>query len=109
MSTPSTADGDSQQERLLARLRSARREPVSFAELRASGIDFPAAIVSELELRSYPIDRVYRGGVLVGVRLVEPDPPDATDAHVGRRRRRWPLRGALARDVVAKLGEPRRG
>jgi hypothetical protein len=104
VSTSSTAGGDSQQERLLARLRNARREPVSFADLRASGIDFPAAIVSELELRRYPIDRVYRGGALVGVRLLEPDPPDAIAAHEGRRRRRWPL----ARDVVAKLGEPRR-
>ena len=97
MVTSSAARGDNQQERLLARLRSARREPVGFADLRAGGIDFPATVVSELELLGYPVDRVYRGGVLVGVRLLEPDPDDAPEAHEARRRRPWSLRGVPLR------------
>ena len=45
---------DTQQERL----RQAGEQPVAFAELRAGGIDFPAAVVSELALNGYAIERV---------------------------------------------------
>ncbi len=38
---------DAQKQRLLERLRHAGDQPVAFAEPHASGIDFPAAIVSE--------------------------------------------------------------
>lgn len=62
---------DSQQKRLLDRLREAGGQPVAFAELRAGGIDFPAAVVSELELSGYAIDRVYWQGRLIGVRLAD--------------------------------------
>lgn len=41
---------DTQQQRLLERLRAAGHQPVAFAELHAGGIDFPAAVVAELEL-----------------------------------------------------------
>lgn len=64
---------DSQQRRVLECLREGDGRPVAFAELRAGGIDFPAAVVSELELNGYVIDRVYAQGRLVGVRLVEPE------------------------------------
>ncbi len=77
---------DTQQQRLLERLRLAGHQPVAFAELHAGGIDFPAAVVSELELSGYAIERVYDHGRLVGVRLLEPEPPDAPAA----RQRRWP-------------------
>lgn len=79
---------DTQQERLLQRLRDAEGEPVGFDALHAGGIDFPAAVVTELELNGYVIDRVYRDGRLVGVRLVG----DSQLAVVipGRPRRRWP-------------------
>jgi hypothetical protein len=97
VSTSSTARGDTQQQRLLERLRSARPEPVSFADLRAGGVDFPAAIVSELELSGYPVDRVHRAGVIVGVRLLESDLPDADAGHEARRRRSWPLTASLTR------------
>jgi hypothetical protein len=55
----------------LERLRRAGDQPVAFAELRASGVDFPAAVVSELQLNGYAIDRVYERGRLVGVRLLK--------------------------------------
>ncbi len=67
---------DAQQQRLLERLREADHEPVAFAELHAAGIDFPAAVISELELNGYAIERVYDHGRLVGVRLLHPAPPD---------------------------------
>lgn len=64
---------DPQQQRLLARLRRADT-PVTFAELRASGIHFPAAVVSELQLGGYAFEHVREQGRMVGVRLVESDP-----------------------------------
>jgi hypothetical protein len=67
---------DSQQRRLLELLLQAGRQPVAFAEMRAGGIDFPAAVVSELELNGYAIERVYEQRRLVGVRLVDPELPD---------------------------------
>ena len=78
---------DPQQRRMLERLRRAGGEPVGFAELHASGIDFPATVVSELQLNGYSIDRVYDRGRLVGVRLLKPEPPD-TAVH-RRRLRLW--------------------
>lgn len=82
---------DTQQQRLLERLRQAGHEPVAFAELHAGGIDFPAAVVSELSVHGYAIERVYHHGRLIGVRLLEPEPPEAPAAH-RRRRRPWPHR-----------------
>jgi hypothetical protein len=67
---------DTQQDRVLARLRRAGGQPVAYSELQAGGIDFPAAVVSELELQGYAIDRVYEHGRLVGVRLLEPEPAE---------------------------------
>jgi hypothetical protein len=80
---------DSQQQRLLGRLREAAGQPVTFAELRAAGIAFPAAVASELELNDYAIDRVHDRGRLIGVRLLETAPPDAP---AGRRAGRRPRR-----------------
>jgi hypothetical protein len=45
---------DAQQHRLLELLRKAGNQPISFAELHAGGISFPATVVSELELNGYP-------------------------------------------------------
>ena len=67
---------DAQQQRLLERLRQAGDQPVAFTELHATGIAFPAAVVSELELSGYVIERVYDHGRPLGVRLLEPEPPD---------------------------------
>ena len=53
---------DTQQHRLLERLRQAGEQPVAFAELHADGINCPAAVVSELELSGYAIERVYNHG-----------------------------------------------
>jgi biotin operon repressor len=69
----------------LEQLRRAGTQPVSLAALRAAGLDFPAAVISELELNGYAIERVHEQGRLVGVRLIEPD-----DSERGvRRRRHW--------------------
>ena len=77
---------DTQQQRLLERLCRAGDQPVAFAELHASGIDFPATVVSELQLNGYAIDRVYDCRRLVGVRLLKPEPPYRPAVH---RRRLW--------------------
>jgi hypothetical protein len=82
---------DVQQQRLLELLRQAGEPPVAFAELHAGGIAFPAAVVAELELNGYVIERVYAHGRLVGVRLLDPEPRDTPAAHP-RRRRPWPQR-----------------
>ncbi len=65
---------------MLERLREAGGEPVAFAEPRAGGIHFPAAVVSELELNGYAIDRVLAHGRLLGVRLLEPERGEAPAA-----------------------------
>jgi hypothetical protein len=77
---------DSQQLRMVERLRAAGKQPVTIGELRGDGIDFPAVVISELELHGPAIERVYEHGRLIGVRLLEtkaPDPP------ASRRRHRW--------------------
>jgi len=79
---------------MLERLRRAGDQPIALAELRASGIDFPAAVLSELELNGYPIERVHDHGRLVGVRLLEPQPPDAIPPTL---RHRWPWRSGSKR------------
>jgi len=81
---------DTQEQRLLELLRQAGEQPVAFAELRAGGLDFPAAVVSELELNGCAIQRVYEDGRMVGVRLLKSEPAQAPAAH--RRRRPWPHR-----------------
>jgi len=80
---------DAQQQRLLERLRQAGDQPVAYAELHADGIAFPAAVVAELELNGYVIERVYDHARLIGVRLLHPEPrePPETPAAL---RRRWP-------------------
>ncbi len=49
---------------------------MTLAELRSGGIDFPAAVLSELEISGYSIDRVHEHGRLIGVRLIDTDAPD---------------------------------
>jgi hypothetical protein len=65
---------DTQQERLLDRLRQAGEDPVAFSELRASGVDFPAAIMAELEMSGYVFERVRDNGRMVGVRMAARGP-----------------------------------
>jgi hypothetical protein len=78
---PSMTLADAQQQRLLERLREAGDEAVAFAELHAVGIAVPTAVVSELELNGYVIERVYDHGRLIGVRRSSQNP--------GRARSRW--------------------
>lgn len=73
---------------MLERLRRSGRQPVALTELWASGIDFPDTVVSELELNGYSIERVYDHSRFVGVRLLEPEPADASSAR-RRHRRSW--------------------
>jgi hypothetical protein len=82
---------DVQQQRLLELLHQGGEKPASFAELRAGGIDFPAAVVSELELNGYAIERVRDHGRLLGVRLTGSEPRE-TSRPSAPYRRRWPHR-----------------
>jgi hypothetical protein len=43
---------------MLERLRRADQQPVTLDELRAGGIDFPAVVLSELEINGYVIERL---------------------------------------------------
>jgi hypothetical protein len=79
---------DAQQQRLLEALHRAGDQPVAFGELHADGIAFPAAVVSELELNGYLIERVYEHGRLLGVRLLQPEPSDTPTPHRWHRRPR---------------------
>ena len=74
---------ETQQLRMLERLRSAGQQPVTLDQLRASGIDFPAVVIGELELNRYVIERVYEHGREIGVRLLEPEAPDPPGPRVG--------------------------
>ena len=66
---------ETQQLRLLERLRRAGQQPVTLDQLRAGGIDFPAVVIGELELNGYVIERVYEHDRQIGVRLLEPEAP----------------------------------
>jgi biotin operon repressor len=75
------------QDAVLRVLRDAGDRPVSLAELRERGIANPAAVIYELELAGYEIDRVHRHGRLLGVRLVSEREP-RVEPRRGRRLRR---------------------
>jgi hypothetical protein len=77
---------ETQQLRMLERLRSAGEQPVTLDQLRAGGIDFPAVVIGELELNGYAIERVCEHGRMIGVRLLEIEAPDPSTS---RRRQRW--------------------
>ena len=76
---------DQQQALLIAALRRARGAPVSYQELRDAGIEYPASVVSELELAGLPLERCYEGPFaerrLLGVRLEAHDELDDTLHH----------------------------
>jgi len=63
---------------------------LTLGELRAGGIDFPAVVISELELHGYAIERVYEHGRLIGVRLLETEAPDPPASRRRQRSRRPP-------------------
>ena len=66
---------ETQQLRTLEQLRRAGRQPITLDHLRASGIHFPAVVISELELNGYAIERVHDHDRLIGVRLLESTQP----------------------------------
>ncbi len=84
-----------QQVLLLGELRRAAGRPVSFDELRRAGIDFPAGVVSELELAGVGLERCYArtggGRRAVGVRL-DPgrDPVSASGEGQDHPAETWP-------------------
>lgn len=67
---------DQEQALLFCVLQGAMGAPMSFDELRGKGIEFPASVVSELELAGVAIDRCMIDGAdgrrVVGVRLSPP-------------------------------------
>jgi hypothetical protein len=79
---------DHQQALLLDVLRRAHGGPVSYQELRDAGIEYPASVVSELELAGLPLERCYEGPLsarrLLGVRLrpahIGPEAPPGGEA-----------------------------
>ena len=88
VTSSSMALADSQQLRMVERLRAAGMRPVTIGELRGGGIGFPAVVISELELHGYATERVYEDGRLIGVRLLDteaPDPPASRRRHRLRR------------------------
>jgi hypothetical protein len=88
---------ETQQLRMLERLRSAGEQPVTLDQLRAGGIDFPAVVIGELELNGYVIERVYEHGRQIGVRLLESGPRRKSAAP---RRPSQPLSWADARSFA---------
>jgi hypothetical protein len=92
---------DGAQARLLDILRAAAGEPVTFAELRARGIENPATLCYELEIAGLPITHVERpqlGGMPapVGVRLDEAWLAATELPERPRTREVWLARGAQA-------------
>lgn len=82
----SAAALEHQQAVLLQVLRRRRGMGVSFAELQEAGIEFPASVVSELELAGVPIERCVlraQGPSTVGVRL-DPTWPGSPAPRQGR-------------------------
>jgi biotin operon repressor len=75
------------QDVMLRVLREAGDRPVSLPELRERGIANPAAVIYELELLGYEIDRVHRHGRLLGVRLPADAGPRTPARRAGRFRR----------------------
>ena len=69
----SDSELDEQQAQLLDVLRRFGGKPVSYQQLRDAGIEYPASVVSELELAGLPLERAYEGSLsarrLLGVRL----------------------------------------
>jgi hypothetical protein len=71
---------DRQLEDLLARLRAAGGDPVSFDELRAQGIENPALLAYELEVAGIPVGRVpLHGGAASPPVAVQLDYDDSED------------------------------
>jgi hypothetical protein len=68
---------DQQQALLIAVLRQADGKPVRYSELRDAGVEYPASVVSELELAGVALERCYEGPLgarrLLGVRLAPGD------------------------------------
>ncbi len=79
---------ETQQLRMLERLRRSGQQPLTLDELRSGGIDFPAVVLSELEINGYVIERLHEHGRLIGVRLLETTPPDPPASRWRQRRRR---------------------
>src|SRR5438094_2336958 len=110
----SDLEPDEQQAQLLDVLRRSGGKPVSYQQLRDAGVEYPASVVSELELAGLPLERVYEGSLsarrLLGVRL----DPRYEGAH-GERESDPPEAGASARlmsrleHAVADAGLPAAG
>jgi hypothetical protein len=68
---------DGQQQRMLERPKEAGDQPVALGDLRGRGVDFPAVVLSELELNGHAIEHVYQDRLLIGVRLRDPERADS--------------------------------
>src|SRR5437763_14157213 len=89
----SDSEFDEQQAQLLDVLRRFGGKPVSYQQLRDAGIEYPASVVSELELAGLPLERAYEGTLsarrLLGERLdprydrVDADPQASAASETG--------------------------
>ncbi len=106
------AQSDPQQAVLLEMLRGAEGAPVSYTELREAGIEFPASVVSELELAGAKIERCdAHAGALHRVAGVRLDPagetPDIAGADLPARDPHTTLAG-LPRALLDRGWKPHR-
>jgi hypothetical protein len=111
---------DPQQTLLLELLGRAAGAPLSYRQLNDAGIEYPASVVSELELSGMPLERAYDGSRLLGVRLdpcrapVDGTDIGADDERASRRasttlgERTRELAGELERAAVALAARARR-
>lgn len=68
------ATRERQQALVLDALQAAGGRPVSYDALREAGVEFPASVISELELAGVDVERCRDGPHVVGVRLRVPAP-----------------------------------
>lgn len=108
---------DEQQAQVVERLRAADGAPVSFAELRAMGVENPALLCYELAAVGLPVERPREpgGGVRVLSVRLQPSPAGVADS-AGQLDSRWQLDSAPAGGgwdwrghARLLLGEPLRG
>ena len=98
------APQDHQQAQLLSILRRRVGEPVTFGELQAAGIEFPASVVAELELGGYELERLQSGVRLPSYAAPLPEPERVAIATKSRVTRGPRLRARLLAPLALLAG-----
>ena len=95
---------DAQQQQVLSTCAKPRTRRFRSPRCRPPGSHSPAAVVSELGLNGSVIQRIYEHGRLVGVRLLEPEPPVTSSTPRWRRSHRCQLQYISRSPRIARLG-----